>query len=71
MKITSTLKPGDKPTTEHLEEINRAASMPIISDEDCQVYSPEQLAYLCAGARKRNVTQTVGIRLNKNRAQDP
>jgi uncharacterized protein (DUF4415 family) len=65
MKITSTLKPGDKPTTEQLEGSNRAAGMPVISDEDCPVYSPEQLAYLCAEARKRNVKQTVGIRLSK------
>jgi uncharacterized protein (DUF4415 family) len=65
MNITSTLKPGDKPTTEQLEGINRAASMPIIPDEDCPVYSQEQLAYLYAEARKRNVKQTVGIRLSK------
>ncbi|MDR3160557.1 MAG: BrnA antitoxin family protein [Spirochaetaceae bacterium] len=65
MKITSTLKPGDKPATGQLEEINRAAGMPVISDEDCPAYSPEQLAYLCAEARKRNVKQTVGIRLSK------
>jgi uncharacterized protein (DUF4415 family) len=65
MKIISTLKPGDKPTTEQLERIRHAAGMPVISDEDCPVYSQEQLAYLCAEARKRNVKQTVGIRLSK------
>jgi uncharacterized protein (DUF4415 family) len=65
MKITSTLKPGDKPTMEQLEQVNRASGMPVISDEDSPVYSTEQLAYLCAEARKRNVKQTVGIRLNK------
>jgi uncharacterized protein (DUF4415 family) len=63
MKITSTLKPGDKPARKQLEQINHAAGMPIIHDEDCPVYSPEQLAHLCAEARKRNVKQTVGIRL--------
>jgi uncharacterized protein (DUF4415 family) len=65
MKITSTLKPGDKPTTEQIEQINRAAGITVIPDEDSPVYSLEQLAYLCAEARKRNVKQTVGIRLNK------
>jgi uncharacterized protein (DUF4415 family) len=65
MKITSTLKPGDKPTAEQLEQINRAAGMPVASDEDSPVYSPEQLACLCAEARKRNVKQTVGIRLSQ------
>jgi uncharacterized protein (DUF4415 family) len=65
MKIISTLKQDDKPTKEQIEQINHAAGMPIISDEDCPVYSPEQLAYLCAQARKRNVKQSVGIRLSK------
>jgi hypothetical protein len=65
MKIASTLKPGDKPTTEQLKQINHAAGMPVIPDEDCPVYSQKQLAYLYAEARKRNVKQTVGIRLSK------
>jgi uncharacterized protein (DUF4415 family) len=50
---------------EQLERIDKAADMPIISDEDCPVYSPEQLAHLCAEARKRNIKQTVGIRLSR------
>jgi uncharacterized protein (DUF4415 family) len=65
MKITSTLKPSDEPNTEQLEEINRAANMSIIPDEDCPVYSQEQLAHLYAEARKQNVKQMVGIRLSK------
>ncbi|MDR1930869.1 MAG: BrnA antitoxin family protein [Treponema sp.] len=65
MKITSILKPGDKPAREQLERIERAAGMPITADEDSPVYSPEQLAYLCAEARKRNLKQTVGIRLSQ------
>jgi uncharacterized protein (DUF4415 family) len=64
MKITSTLKPGDKPTRKQIEQINHAAGMPIIPDEDCPVYSLEQLAHLCVEERKRNVKQTVGIRLS-------
>jgi uncharacterized protein (DUF4415 family) len=65
MKITSTLKPDDKPTMEQLEQINRAAGMPVVPDEDSPIYSLEQLARLCAEARKRNVKQTIGIRLSR------
>jgi uncharacterized protein (DUF4415 family) len=65
MKVTSILKSGDKPTKEQLERIDRAAGMAITPDEDSPVYSSEQLAFLCAEARKRNVKQTVGLRLSK------
>ncbi|MDR1178120.1 MAG: hypothetical protein LBK64_04765 [Spirochaetaceae bacterium] len=37
MKITSTLKPGDKPTTEQLKQINHAAGMPVIPDEIARI----------------------------------
>jgi uncharacterized protein (DUF4415 family) len=65
MKVTSILKSGDKPTNEQLERIDRAAGMAITPDEDSPAYSSEQLAFLCAEARKRNVKQTVGLRLSK------
>jgi uncharacterized protein (DUF4415 family) len=37
----------------------------VVENHNNHFYSPEQLAYLCAEARKRNVKQTVGIRLSK------
>ena len=46
MNIMAKLKPGDKPTREQLERIERAAMKPISQDDDSPVYTPEQLAYL-------------------------
>ena len=65
MIITSKLKPGDKPTRKQLERIERAAKMPIVSDADSPVYTPEQLAQLFLESKRRNKKQTVGIRLNQ------
>jgi len=64
MIVTSKLKPGDKPGKEQLKRIERAAKMPVISDEDSPVYTLEQLAYLYSESKKLNKKQTVGIRLN-------
>ena len=65
MTITSTLKPNDKPTKKQLERIERAAKIPIVSDVDSPVYSPEQLAQLFWESKKLNKKQTVGIRLTQ------
>jgi hypothetical protein len=53
MLVTRILKPGDKPTKEMIEEIERADRMPITPDEDCPAYSYEQLTLMCAEAQKR------------------
>ena len=39
--------------------------MPIVSDTDSPVYTPEQLTQLFLESKKRNKKQTVGIRLNQ------
>jgi uncharacterized protein (DUF4415 family) len=37
--------------------------MPIIPNDDSPVYTSKQLAYLYAESKRRNIKQTVGIRL--------
>jgi len=65
MKTTVKLKKSDKPTKEQLDRIERAAKMPVISDEDCPVYTSKQLSFLYLEAKKLNKKHTVGIRLNQ------
>ena len=62
---TSKLKTGEKPTKEQIKRIERAATMPIVSDDDSPVYTPEQLAHLYLESKRLNKKQTVGIRLNQ------
>jgi uncharacterized protein (DUF4415 family) len=64
MTITK-LKPGDMPAIEQLKRIEDAVERPIVPDVDSPIYTSEQLAYLYAESKQRNVKQTVGIRLNK------
>jgi len=46
VNITTKLKPGDKPTKEQLERIERAAKIPTTSDKDSPVYTAKQLTLL-------------------------
>jgi uncharacterized protein (DUF4415 family) len=59
------LKPGDKPTAVQLDRIEKAAKRPVTQDPDSPVYTFEQLAYLYAESKRRNIKQTIGIRLNR------
>jgi len=62
---TTKLNRNDKPTKEQLMRIEKAAKMPIASDNDSPVYTSKQLAYLYMESKKINKKQTVGIRLNQ------
>ena len=64
MIIASKLKPGDKPAKEQLENIERAAKLPISPDKDSPVHTFEQLANLYSESKRQSKKQTVGIRLN-------
>jgi len=65
MTKTTKLKPGAKPTKEQLKRIEKAAKMPVVSDNDSPVYTFEQLSYLFSESKRLNKKQTVGIRLNQ------
>lgn len=41
MLVTKTLNKWDKPTAEQIEQLNNAAKMPIIFDEDCPELTPK------------------------------
>ena len=62
---TTSLNPGEKPTREQIERIEKAVKMPIVASEDSPVYSSKQLAHLYFESKKLNKKQTVGIRLNE------
>ena len=51
------LKKGQKPTKEQLEEIKKAATMPITFDEDCPELSPAMLEALRCAVKQRNRRQ--------------
>ena len=65
MTVTSKLKPGDKPTKEQLDRIERAATYPVVSDIDSPVYTAKELAHLYLESKKLSKKQTVGIRLSQ------
>jgi len=65
MIITSKLKPDEKPTKKQIKRINDSVTIPIVSDDDSPIYTPEQLAFLYTESKRLNKKQTVGIRLNQ------
>lgn len=54
---TFTIKPGQKPTKEQLEEVREAAKRPIVYDEDCPELTPAmEKAFRCViDYRKRRM----------------
>ena len=48
---------GMKPTEAHIQEIEQAAALPIVFDEDCPELSEEQLSRMAAIARDRRSHQ--------------
>ncbi|MDR0639666.1 MAG: hypothetical protein LBG27_12325 [Spirochaetaceae bacterium] len=51
MITTTRLRTQEKPTKEQLKRIERSAKLPVVPDEDCPVYTAEQLACLYAKTR--------------------
>ena len=50
--IHYTVKPGDKPSKEQIEEINEASKQPITFDEDSPHYTLEELREMAEYTRK-------------------
>jgi hypothetical protein len=61
MIITIKLNPEDKPTEEQLKRIKEAAKLPIVPDEDCPVYTANQLACLYALSTGRVVSENCSV----------
>ena len=51
---TYTVKEGQKPTPEQIEEVREAAKRPIVFDEDCPELSPKMMKALECAAKNRN-----------------
>jgi uncharacterized protein (DUF4415 family) len=64
--VRETLKAGQRPTKEQIEEVRNAAKYPIVYDENCPKLTPEELAEFrkvnAAGREKVACT----IRMQKN-----
>ena len=65
--IRTTIHPGQKPTEAQIKEIEMAATMPIVSDEDAPELTLEQYAEMAEIARKRrtkNVKPVIALRIS-------
>jgi hypothetical protein len=58
---TTTLKRGQKPTAEQLKHIEDASSLPIIDEDDCPVYSAEQLSKLYDQSHTPDINVTLHL----------
>jgi uncharacterized protein (DUF4415 family) len=58
---TTTLKHGETPTAEQLQRIEAASALPIVADDDCPVYTAEQLRELYINSRTPDVTVTLHL----------
>lgn len=67
--VTYELKPGTKPTPEQIAEIEAAAKMPIVYDDDCPEFTDEQYKEFAIIARQQRADRrrgVVSIRLAKD-----
>lgn len=55
--IKKTIKPGDKPTTAQIKEIDKAYKQPIVFDEDCPEYTYEELIEMAKAAKEKREEQ--------------
>ena len=65
--IRTTIHLGQKPTEAQIKEIEMAATMPIVSDEDAPELTLEQYAEMAEIARKRrakNVKPVIALRIS-------
>ena len=65
--IRTTIHSGQKPTADQIREIELAASMPVIPDEDAPELTPEQyaeMAELARQRRSRNIKPVVSLRIS-------
>ena len=65
--IRTTIHAGQQPTEAQIKEIEHAASMPIVPDEDAPELSLEQYAEMAEIARKRrskNVKPVISLRIS-------
>ncbi len=65
--IRTTIHSGQKPTADQIREIERAASMPVVPDEDAPELTPEQyaeMAELARQRRSRNIKPVVSLRIS-------
>ncbi len=65
--IRTVIHSGQKPTEDQIREIEAAASMPVIPDEDCPELSLEQYAEMAAIAkanRNRNTKPVIALRIS-------
>ena len=54
---TFNLKNNAKLTDEQLKQIREAKKRPVVPDEDCPVYTPEQLSEMLAYTREKKGTE--------------
>ncbi len=65
--VRTVIKPGQRPTEAQIKEIEKAASMPIVFDEDAPELTLEQYAEMAAMAKKRrsqNVKPVIALRIS-------
>ena len=68
MKIVkTTIKPGQKPTAEQIEEIEEASRRPIVFDDDSSEFTYEEMVKMVEETKKHkidNTKQIVTLRLS-------
>ena len=65
--IRTTIHPGQQPTEAQIKEIEMAADMPVVLDEDAPELTLEQYAEMAEIARKRrtqNVKSVIALRIS-------
>ena len=61
MLVTKTINKWDKPTAEQLEQLKKAAKMPITYDEDCPELTPKMEEAFIRAAQERRKASTYVI----------
>ncbi len=65
--VRTVVKPGQQPTEAQIKEVEKAAAMPIVFDEDAPELTLEQYAEMAAMAKKRrsqNVKPVIALRIS-------